>query len=80
MAVMTIRDIDEAVMTGLKARAEKRGISVSALVREILAEDNEKNPDLRALVEKFKYRPTEAERKAYDKANAEFEDFIDWSL
>lgn len=37
--ILQVRDVDEAVIRGLKARAEAQGISLSAFVRDLLAEE-----------------------------------------
>jgi hypothetical protein len=37
--ILQVRDVDEAVIRELKARAEAQGLSLSAFVRDLLAEE-----------------------------------------
>lgn len=81
MTNLTIRDVDSAVIEGLKATAAGRGQSLSALVRDILTdyERSQAPGDMRDLLKRFQVTITDEEWQEHLQASRKFEEETDWS-
>lgn len=85
MKSMTIHKIDDLLLEAIKERAEAKGESLNATIKDLLAravglEGNQENPARSSGYRRFLGRWTADEAAAFERATADFEriDASDW--